>query len=228
MTVRRRSLVGAWFATMALGQVVVYAWAGEKFAWLALHPLIPLTLLAGLGAQAAFDRLRHRRVALTTMAGVGAVLSALTLVVAVPPAITRGADPRELLVTVQTSVDVPPLATRLRAAMDQGAIDSIVVDQSGGGSWPWAWYLHGVDGVAWANVDQGNLPLEADAIIVLAYEYPPEVPPGWQVERFRLREWWVPDYANAGVADLLRWFVARETWSPTASSDQWLLTRRPL
>lgn len=225
VTVRRRSVVGAWFATMGLGQVVVYAWAGEKFAWLALHPLIPLTLLGGLGAQAAWDRLGHRPRVRTGAAVSFALLATLTLVVAIPPAITRGADPRELLVTVQTSVDVPPIAARLRAEVDAGTIDSIVVDQAGGGSWPWAWYLHGVDGVAYANVDQDDLPLEADVIIVLAYEYPPEVPDGYRVERFRLREWWVPDYADATPGDLLRWLLTRDPWSPTASSDQFLITR---
>ena len=61
VTVRRRSVVGAWFATMAIVQFAVYSWAGEKFAWLALHPLIPAVLLAGLGAQAVFDRLQQPR-----------------------------------------------------------------------------------------------------------------------------------------------------------------------
>ncbi|HEX6659053.1 MAG TPA: flippase activity-associated protein Agl23, partial [Ilumatobacter sp.] len=59
VTVRRRSVVGAWFATMAVAQFALYSWAGEKFAWLALHPLIPAVLLAGLGAQAVFDRLQQ-------------------------------------------------------------------------------------------------------------------------------------------------------------------------
>ena len=44
---------------MALVQVVLYSWAGEKFAWLALHPLLPMFLLAGIGGQEIFDRL-HR------------------------------------------------------------------------------------------------------------------------------------------------------------------------
>ena len=33
----------------------VYSWAGEKFAWLVLHPLLPLLLLAGIGVQAIWD-----------------------------------------------------------------------------------------------------------------------------------------------------------------------------
>jgi len=32
--------------------LAVYSWAGEKFAWLVLHPLLPLVLLAGDGVQA--------------------------------------------------------------------------------------------------------------------------------------------------------------------------------
>ena len=51
VAVRTKSMVGLWFATMAFVQLTVYSWAGEKFAWLALHPMIPLVLLAGLGAE---------------------------------------------------------------------------------------------------------------------------------------------------------------------------------
>ena len=61
VTIRRRSIVGMWFAAMAIVQFAVYSWAGEKFAWLALHPLVPMVLLAGLGGQAAWDRLRRPR-----------------------------------------------------------------------------------------------------------------------------------------------------------------------
>src|SRR3954451_6486454 len=35
--------------------LLVYSWAGEKFAWLILHPLLPLILLAGAGVQAIWE-----------------------------------------------------------------------------------------------------------------------------------------------------------------------------
>lgn len=223
-TVRRRSLVGAWFAAIGIGHVVLFSWAGEKFAWLAVHPLVPLILLGGLGAQAIADRVEGTSWA-KVPAAVGAALLVLTGFVAVRPAITDGADPRELLVTVQTSVDVPPLATRLREARADGTIESIVVDQKGGGAWPWSWYLHGVDDVGFASLDPADLPTDYDAIVLLADGDPPEVPEGYRLERFRLREWWVPDYDAASMGDLARWFFTREVWSPTASADQWLLIR---
>jgi uncharacterized protein (TIGR03663 family) len=225
----RRSLPGAWFATMAVGHVVLYSWAGEKFAWLAFHPLLPLVLLAGVGAQAVRDRLADAPVRQWATASVAAVAAVLTLVIAVPPAITDGADPSELLVTVQTSDDVPPLARRLRTAYAEREVRSIFVDQTGGGAWPWVWYLHGLDKVGWGTlgIDRQELPDGYDAYIVLALEEPPKVPKGYRLERFRLRVWWVPDYERAGLGDLGRWFLSRRTWSPTASFDQYLVIRDP-
>ena len=228
VTVARRSLVGAWFAWMAAAQAALYAWAGEKFAWLAVHPLVPAVLLAGVGAEAVWQRCRGRTRARVALVVVGAVAAVATSVVAVRPAVLHGADPRELLVTVQTSVDVPPVAARIRRAHEAGLVDTIVVDQAGGGAWPWVWYLHGLDGVSFRPIaSDGPLP-DADVVIVLAAELPPEVPPGAERSRIRLREWWVPDYDAMGWQDWARWFLTRETWSPTASQDQWVVSRSPL
>ncbi len=226
VTVRRRSLVGAWFTWMMVSQVALYAWAGEKFAWLSVHPLLPAVLLSGIGAEALVARVRRARPSVAMFAGAGfAALVAATAVVAVRPAITDGADPRELLVTVQTSVDVPPIAQRLREMHEAGEIESIVVDTTSGGSWPWVWYLHGLDGVSYRLIRPEEPLPEADALIVFATEFPPAAAESATVERFRLREWWVPDYENMSMGDALHWFFTRSTWSPTGSSDQYLVLR---
>jgi uncharacterized protein (TIGR03663 family) len=224
VSVRRRSLVGAWFATMFLAQLAIYSWAGEKFAWLALHPLLPAILLGGLGAQAVADRLRapHHRTVAATLTASALILSAM---VAVRPAVTDGADPRELLVTVQTSDDLPPVVDRLRRLQDDGAVETITVDDTGGGSWPWAWYLNELEGVSYQTLDPHELPAESDAMIVMGLTGPPTVPDGYTMEPFRFRVWWVPDYDAMGADDWLRWLVTRETWSPTANLPQYLLLR---
>ena len=224
VVIARRSLVGAWFLTMALVQVVLYSWAGEKFAWLALHPLLPMFLLAGIGGQEIFDRL-HRVQTRRIFVGAFAVLAALTTFVAVRPAIFHGADARELLVTVQTSSDVPPVVERLRRAHERGDVERILVDDTGGGSWPWVWYLHGLEGVQYLPIDPAALPPGFDAYLVLSFAGPPVVPEGYEAERFRARIWWVPDYDNATFGDLTRWFFTREVWSPTASLDEFLIIR---
>jgi uncharacterized protein (TIGR03663 family) len=225
---RRRSLPGAWFATMGVVQFAVYSWAGEKFAWLALHPLLCAVPLAGLGAEALIDRVRVTdrtalRIGLPTA---GAVAAVLTLVVALPPAITDGADTSELLVTVQTSDDLHHLAAELRSGRRDGRIGPIFVDQRDSGSWPWAWYLHEMPDVGWGDVDPSvALPEGYDVYIVSASTAPPTVPEGYSMVQFPLRGWWLPDYDHASVGDLLRWFVSRERWSPAGTSDQYLIAR---
>ena len=227
VTVRRRSMVGAWFATMAAVQFAVYSWAGEKFAWLALHPLVPAVLLAALGAQAAYDRLHlppapadateertgegtPRRASILGITVAVAVLVTLTAVAAMRPAITDGADPRELLVTVQTSNEVRDITDRLADAQDDARVGKILVDQRDGGSWPWAWYLHELRDVAYITIDPTQpLPDGYDVYIVSASTPPPPVPDGYVIERFPLRVWWLPDYDRMSIGDALRWITTR-------------------
>jgi predicted membrane-bound mannosyltransferase len=222
---RHRDPVGAWLATMAVVQLAVYSWAGEKFAWLMLHPLIPLVLLAGRAAQQVWDT-RPDRARRAGWVIAFAFVAAGTLAVAVRPAITDGHDPRELLVTVQTSERVHELAADLRGQQDAGEIGPILVDEREGGSWPWAWYLHGMD-VLFVEVDpSAPLPAGYDVYIVaVAAGVEPTVPAGHTYERFPLRAWWLPDYDSANVGDLLNWLFTRETWNPTGSSDQFLIRR---
>jgi uncharacterized protein (TIGR03663 family) len=230
VTVRRRSVVGAWFMTMAVVQFAVFSWAGEKFAWLALHPLLPAVLLAGLGAEAVRGRLSQPRrgVQLSRAAVVGftAVLALGTFVAAMRPAITDGDDARELLVTVQTSHQVRDLTDELSAARRRGTLGPILIDQRDGGSWPWAWYLHDLSDVAYVTVDPTQpLPEGYDAYIVSAYGDPPPVPDGYVIERYPFRVWWLPDYDDVALGDVARWMFTRDTWSPTATIDQYLIIK---
>ena len=224
VSVRRRSLVGAWLGMMWLGQMVVYAWAGEKFAWLALHPLVPAVLLAGIGSQAVFDRYPTPAVRRGLAGGLAGAL-AVTALIAIPPAITRGADPRELLVTVQTSTDVPLISSQLHSGQADGTITKILVDQRGGGSWPWAWYLHDLSGVAYVTGTDGEFPEGYDALILDGASGVPVVPDGYTVEEFSLRRWWVPDYGAMTIGDMFTWLFTRETWNPTGSYPQYLVIR---
>ena len=56
---RRPTLLRVFLIWAFAVSLVVYSWAGEKFAWLVLHPLLPLLLLAGLGVQAIWDARRR-------------------------------------------------------------------------------------------------------------------------------------------------------------------------
>ncbi|MEZ5381182.1 MAG: TIGR03663 family protein [Microthrixaceae bacterium] len=225
VAVRRRSIVGAWFASMSAVQLALYSWAGEKFPWLAIHPLIPMVLLAGWAGQACADRMTgatHRR--LLVVGGAAAALG--TILIAVPPAITRGADPSELLVAVHTTEAVPDIADRLVAAAGEGTVSSIFVDTRDGGAWPWGWYLEPLQDVTYEVFDPDEpLPSGYDAYIVNASDAPPEVPEGFVAERFAQRGYWQPDYNTAGAGDLADWLLTRRTWNPTGTTNQYLIVR---
>ena len=101
------------------------------------------------------------------------------------------------------------------------------MDGRDGGSWPWAWYLHGLRDVGYQTIDPTQpLPPGFDAYVVSASTDPPAIPDGYVIERFPLRGWWLPDYRDVNALDVVRWLVSRRVWSPTATSDQYLIVKR--
>ena len=110
---RRPTLLRLFLVWAFVLSLIVYSWAGEKFAWLILHPLLPLTLLAGVGLQELWAS-RHSlpgKLALgATALALAYTVWASALVNAVHPA-----DPREFLVSTQSSTDVADEARRIVA-----------------------------------------------------------------------------------------------------------------
>ena len=107
-TVLRAFLVWGFALSLA-----IYSWAGEKFAWLVLHPLLPLILLAGLGVQALWE-------ARGTRLGKAGLALAAVAALYVPVAswwsnVELRADPRSLLVSTQSSEEVKRVADEVRA-----------------------------------------------------------------------------------------------------------------
>ena len=137
--VRRPTSIGALLVWTFVFSLAIYSWASERMPWLVVHSLLPLILLAGVGAQVLWDQ-RARgwarvAVAATAVLAVGWVYSSVQL------SYFRSADPRELLVQVQSSDDVPVIRdelVRLRAAADSASAEPTVlqVDSWGGTGWP--------------------------------------------------------------------------------------------
>jgi hypothetical protein len=230
--VRRPTLLGAFLIWFFAASVIVYSWASERVPWLILHPLLPAALLAGLGVQALW---RSRRRLLAKL-GIAVALAGAAYAVeaAIAVSYVRPADPRELLVFVQTSTDVPPvrdeiLALERRALRRVGHAPSIEIDGWTGVGWPWGWYLRDIP-VAYPDMSRPGYVPSGDVIVVadpnrrlVAAQLR-----GYVGQRFRLRVWWVPDWGGAGLTDWARWLVFRRTWSAQASLDEWLYVRREL
>jgi uncharacterized protein (TIGR03663 family) len=108
---RRRTITDLFLVWMFLSLLAIFSWASERMPWLVIHPLVPLVLLAGIGAQAlwlARGRWTARvGLALAGLAAIAAVYFSIQL------SYVRSADARELLVQVQTSDDVPGIRDEL-------------------------------------------------------------------------------------------------------------------
>jgi uncharacterized protein (TIGR03663 family) len=228
--VRRPALQGGFLVWYLAGTLLVFSWASERMPWLVLHPLLPLVLLAGIGAQALW--VARGRLPAKAALGVVVVAGGASVWFAFGAAFERQADPRELLVQVQSSDDVPRIrdeVVKLQRAASKAAGEPVVlqVDSWGGTGWPWSWYLRDVPAGYYDMSTPAALP--PGPIVLVADPNHDAMRPrlrGYVGTRFRLRVWWVPEYGDAGLRGWLRWVTRREAWNPTATMDEWLFVRR--
>ena len=221
VAVRRPTLLRVFLVWAFVLSLVVYSWAGEKFAWLVLHPLLPLLLLAGVGAQAIWsERRRAVRIA-------GLVVAALALAYAGYASVLANAvhraDPRELLVSTQSSEEVARVADEVVA----GRPSSITVDASDGATFPWAWYFRDLPVEYVELADRGPVP-DSDVLILTEAARERLAPrlADFRGREFPFRVWWVRDGSTMTPAAWWRWFTAREPWNPTGGLPEWLYVRQ--
>ena len=215
VAIRRREPLALWLAWWFAASLVVYSYAGERFAWLTLHPLLPLCLLAGVGVQGLWDRLarrpRHRAAAALVLA-VGAGLMTWS---AIGSSHLRSTDPRELLVVNHTDEDVLEIRDAVIALVAQRPHIRVIVGSGHDNAFPWAWYLRDLP-VLYGDLG-GALPRPHDIVITTADA--PVVGEAakrdWDVREFTLRRGWIRDYDSLTVGGLARWALYREPWSPT-------------
>lgn len=211
--------------------LAVYSWAGEKFSWLVLHPLLPLLLLAGMGVQAIWQADRAPlRIAGAALVAVGAAYVALSSwwVNA-----EHRADPRELLVSTQSSEAVLDVRDRVlelarRAPSERGAALTVTIDSAEGATFPWAWYFRDLAGVTFQDLASPEAGIPASDVLILTEASQQRLAPDLEAHEsrsFPFRVWWVRDYDELTLGSALEWVVRRETWNPTGGMPEWLLVR---
>ncbi len=228
--IRRRTLFGAFLIWDFLLSLAVYSWASEKFAWLVMHPLLPLLILAGIGLQTIF---RARPPALRALGiAIAAVALAYSAVASWWVNVEHGANPRELLVSTQSSTQVKDVAdevVRLARSRPRSRPLTITVDSAEGATFPYAWYFRHLN-AGYPDLSQTTAAPPASDVIILTDGSRARLGPalnGYDGRRFDFRVWWVRDYGGAtSPANWWRWFTRREVWNPTGGMPEWLYIRR--
>ena len=229
VTLRRPSLLRVFLVWAFLLSLIVYSWAGEKFAWLILHPLLPLLLLAGVGVQAIWDS-RHRWFGKLGIVAVVAAFAYAGYASFLVNAEHR-ADPRELLVSTQSSEEVARVADQVVAeakrADREGRPYSITIDAAEGATFPWAWYFRDLS-TGYIDLSQKGVPPDSDALILTqaSQERLKSQLADDKVRQFPFRVWWVRDYGKLDPGSAWRWLTEREPWNDTGGMPEWLYTKR--
>jgi uncharacterized protein (TIGR03663 family) len=214
VAVGRRSILGLALVWLFVATLATYSYAGERFAWLVLQPLLPLALLGGIGLQALLAR---RRAAIAAIAAAGLLVTGW---IAARTALERGTDPRELLVVVHTTDAAKRAALDVRklAASDHGL--RIAVDTSQHSTFPFAWYLRGLHA---GYFDLSIAPPPGDADVVLRVGGGRLR--GYRARPFVQRRFWGRNYDGLTPAQLWRWGTHRRTWSATSGLQETLFTK---
>ena len=141
----------------------------------------------------------------------------------------HGADPREFLVSTQSSVDVEDVRDEVVALARAGArACASTIDRAEGATFPWAWYFRDLD-AGYLDLSSADEPPETD--VAGPHRRPAATGSaaqltGFDGRQFRFRVWWVREYGEQSPSNWPRWFAEREPWNPTGGMPEWLYVRR--
>ena len=230
---KRNSMFAAFLVWDFAVSMIVYSWAGEKFAWLVLHPLLPLILLAGVGLQAIWQARGAWRVA-------GFAFASLALVYVVLSSWwvnhDRGADPREFLVSTQSSEQVKQVADQVLALAESRGPGkpplTVTVDAAEGATFPYAWYFRHLSS-GYIDYQQANAAAADERRAHAHRRQQGAAGAGRPAQRPTTAA--SSTSASGGCAttdqirdagNLFRYITQREVWNPTGGMKEWLYIKR--
>lgn len=207
-----------------VGAFAFHLWGKERFAWLIVHPLVPLTLLAGVGVQALWE-LRSRIARVGALAAVALGFAYLVYASYRANGELR-ADPRSLLVSTQSSEQVKEVADQVDAL---GKV-TITVDASEGATFPYAWYFRKKQAsYPLVGTTQGFVP-DGQVLTLTEASYATIKPnlSAYDCRQFDFRIWWVKGEYDKRYSLSTWWdyWTERKAWDPTGGMRQWFCVRR--
>jgi predicted membrane-bound mannosyltransferase len=218
-SLRRRSAFYLFLTYLAVAVLILFSLAGEKFPWLALCSLLPITVLAGFYYADRWTQFSSGTKVIVIL------LLAFTLLNAVRLNFLHPADTNELAVYVQTpdKFQSDVVGSVVRDCEDRG-VDCVLIDQQI--TWPLSWTFKSSSSLFYAESLEVK---DATQYIFAAPENSDKtkIPEGWQKRTATLRDWWVPDKCNLiknpqCYGRFVSYFLFRNTWNAKGGYDIYL------
>ena len=186
---RRPDWLGALLAYWLVSSMVIYSLAGEKAAWLALHPLLPMVLLSARTFGSALGATSTRRWIAIAAA---IVLLGLTARHAIAVSNIYGDVARTPITYAQTSRDLLgaiDLIDEAARRSGQGQALPIYVDSDA--HWPMVWYLRNYSEVEYGEglPDLSKLSPQVAILNIENVDASGFLLPSYTGVEFSLREW---------------------------------------
>jgi uncharacterized protein (TIGR03663 family) len=224
---RRPSLITTFLAYWAVLAYGIYSWAGEKFSWLMIHPLLPMTLLASMFIVNALHSGAITRVVVLAALG---ILGLIQLHSLYEVNYVNGADPVEMMVYVQSAPDTPVVANQILSMSNKvtnGPDMHVTIDSEE--TWPFAWYLRDMPNIAYpTSTELTTGSYLSNPVILVDETDDPAVHPKLAknyTRTFETLRWWFPeDYKTLSWHEFFRRAVSPNYWGVVG---QWLFERRP-
>ncbi len=211
--------------------LVLYSYAGEKVPWLSIHLILPWCFYLSSVLPTFFGHCFVKPFSRFVLGCVLVVLMVWQGFLTFRSSFTFSSDPRERLVYTHTSWEIIDLVNHVESlseTTEEGTKLSIQVIGTGHSVWPLAWYLRNYKQWYWPSLDPEKNP----AIVIDNWENrshtQEKLISSYKIERYKLREWWVPDMSKATMKEGIRYYLTRKVFSTLGSQDIAVFIREDL
>jgi uncharacterized protein (TIGR03663 family) len=223
---RKPTLFTTFLTYWAILSFGIYSWAGEKFPWLTIHPLLPFVLI---GSMFVADLARRPGVVRYSVLTIAALLAAAEVHNMYESSFVNGANPVDMLVYVQSSPDTPRIAQDILTISNQATNGNTLhatIDNED--TWPFAWYLRDMPNIGYPSYPQLlQAPYSTNPVIIVDADHQSDLAPklkGYVGHPYTLRWWFPEDYKSLSWSSFFQEAAQPGYWNVIW---QWQTTRRP-
>jgi len=220
---KTKSAFFLFLAWWALGELIAFSIAGEKFPWLILPTLIAISTLGGYYLGWGWAKFRP------ISKIIWMILFVFSAFVAIRLSFIEPVDTRELAVYVQTPLNFQKVIDEVtKNCQGAGNFDCVLIDSKI--SWPLSWNFRDfgrLDNLE-SNLESRDFPAQTKYIIVSSERINKfKALDGWERRRVTLRDWWVPDVCRepSCISKFIKYFLFRETWNEKGGYDVYIYRR---